>query len=68
MVKALEPLLSVAEVAEVLDVSPNILRQWLSQRRLPIVKVGRLTKLRPADVEGFIARNRREACPVAQEV
>jgi excisionase family DNA binding protein len=58
----LEPLLTVSEAAKLLGISPWTLRQWLSQRRLPFVKVGRLTKLRPSDLQAFIAAN------VCQEV
>lgn len=61
MGKAVEPLLSVVQAAEVLNVSPNTLRQWLSQRRLPYIKVGRRTMLRLEDIESFIERNRKEA-------
>jgi excisionase family DNA binding protein len=51
---ALLSLLSVPEAAKILGVSEWTLRQWLSQRRLPFVKVGRLTKLRLQDLERFI--------------
>jgi len=59
-------LIDVPEAAALLDVSPNTLRQWLSQGRLPLIKVGRLTKLRPQDVQAFIARHERPARPVAE--
>jgi excisionase family DNA binding protein len=55
------PLLNVPEAAKILGVSVWTLRQWLSQRRLAIVKVGRLTKLRLEDIQDFINRHRREA-------
>jgi excisionase family DNA binding protein len=51
---ALLSLLSVPEAAKILGVSQWTLRQWLCQRRLPVVKVGRLTKLRLQDLERFI--------------
>jgi excisionase family DNA binding protein len=57
----LELLLNVPEAAKVLGVSPWTLRQWLSQRQLPFIKIGRLTKLRPSDLQSFIEANvRRE--------
>jgi hypothetical protein len=37
------------------------MRQWLSQRKIAYVKVGRLTKLRPEDITAFIERNWHEA-------
>jgi excisionase family DNA binding protein len=56
-----QPLLSVPEAAKILDVSVQTLRQWLSQRRLAIIKVGRLTKLTMGDIVEFIERNPQEA-------
>jgi excisionase family DNA binding protein len=58
---SLPPLLSVPEAAELLGIKAWTLRQWLSQRRIAFVKVGRLTKLMQEDVVTFIAANRREA-------
>jgi excisionase family DNA binding protein len=57
----MQPLLSVPEAAKILGVSVQTLRQWLSQRRLAIIKVGRLTKLTMGDIVEFIERNRQEA-------
>ena len=56
-----QPLLSVPEAAEILGVSIWTLRQWLSQRRIAMIKVGRLTKLTMKDILEFIERNRKEA-------
>ena len=57
----IQPLLSVPEGARILGVSVPTLRQWLSQRRIAIIKVGRLTKLTMKDILEFIERNRKEA-------
>ena len=56
-----QPLVSIPVGAKILDVSVWTLRQWLSQRRLAFVKVGRLTKLRLEDIQEFIDRHRQEA-------
>jgi excisionase family DNA binding protein len=56
-----QPLLSVPEAAKILGVSDQTLRQWLSQRRIAMVKVGGLTKLTLKDILAFIERNRKEA-------
>ena len=50
----MEKLLTVKEAAEVLSCSEAAIRKWLYQRRLPAVKVGRLTRIRPSDLEGFL--------------
>lgn len=56
-----QPLVSIPVGAKILDVSVWTLRQWLSQRRLAYVKVGRLTKLQLEDIQEFINTHRREA-------
>jgi excisionase family DNA binding protein len=56
-----QPLVSIPVGAKILDVSVWTLRQWLSQRRLAYVKVGRLTKLRVEDIQEFIDSHRQEA-------
>jgi excisionase family DNA binding protein len=52
----MERLLSVKETAERLSCSPAAVRKWLYQRRLPRVKVGRLTRVRPRDLDAFVAQ------------
>ncbi len=47
-------LLSVAQVAERLSVTEAAVRKWLAQRRLPVVKLGRLTRLRVCDLETVV--------------
>lgn len=55
------PLLRVDEAAMYLGVRPGTLRNWLSERRLPYVKIGRLTKLSQRALDEFIAMNTIEA-------
>ena len=38
--------------------SQAAVRKWLHQRRLPSVKVGRLTRIRARDVEAFVRAGR----------
>ncbi len=38
-------LLSIAQVAERLSVTPAAVKRWLVERRLPVQKVGRLTRV-----------------------
>jgi len=56
-------LLTVKQTAELLACTEAAIRKWIYQRRLPVVKVGRLTRLRLSDVEALIARNLRPARP-----
>jgi len=48
-------LLTVKEAAELLACSEAAVRKWIYQRRLPKVKVGRLTRLRLSDVEALVS-------------
>lgn len=55
----MDRLLSVKQAAEVLSCSEAAIRKWLYQRRLPVVKVGRLTRLRVGDLEALVAKGLR---------
>jgi excisionase family DNA binding protein len=57
----LKRLLNVKEGAEVLNVSEHTLRQWIHQRRVPVVKLGKAVRFDPEDLQKFIEENRREA-------
>ncbi len=50
----MDQLLTVAEAASMLARSQAAVRKWLYQRRLPSVKVGRLTRIHARDVEAFV--------------
>ena len=55
------PLLTVEEAAAYIGISPGTLRNWLSVKRLPYVKIGRLTRVRRMDLDRFIEDNTVEA-------
>ena len=50
-------LLGVREAAAYLGLQPGTLRNWLSAKRLPYVKIGRLTKISMEDLDHFIEQN-----------
>lgn len=53
------PLLTVEEVAELLNVSPAYVRRRLVfEKRIPYVKVGRHVRIDERDLEDFIDRGR----------
>ena len=56
-----DALLSISEAAEYLGMKPGTLRNWLSARRLPFVKVGRLTRVSRAALDRFIEQNTVDA-------
>jgi excisionase family DNA binding protein len=47
-------LLNINEVAKRLSVSPAAVRRWIAQRRVPVVKLGALTRLRAVDVNDMV--------------
>jgi excisionase family DNA binding protein len=50
-------LLSAVQVAGRLGCSIRLVRQLTAERRIPFVKVGRLTRFKPSDVDSFVASN-----------
>lgn len=49
-----ERLLTVAEVAELLAVSPRQVRRWISSDDLPAYKLGNRVRIAPAEVRRFL--------------
>jgi excisionase family DNA binding protein len=56
----MERLLTVKEAALLLSCSQAAVRKWVYQRRFPVVKVGRLVRVRPADLEATVAKGLRK--------
>lgn len=50
-----ESLLTVQEAADFLGCSIHSVYRWSAQGLLPTVKVGRLTRFRPADLRSWVA-------------
>ena len=61
MARDVKPLLNVDQTAELLGISVNTLRQWISQRRLPVVKLGKAVRFAPEDLQKFIEEHKRAA-------
>lgn len=60
VVRNQKPLFAAKEAAEFLGVSRLTLYSWVSQRKIPFVKVGRLTKFRREDLTTWLERRRTE--------
>ena len=56
-------LLTIAEAANLLRLRPSTVRAWILRRKLPYCKVGRLVRLRRADVESLISNSLVPARP-----
>jgi excisionase family DNA binding protein len=63
----MDRLLTVGEAASMLACSPAAIRKWMSQRRLPSVKVGRLTRIRVGDVEAFVRSGRSSEAALREQ-
>jgi len=50
----MDTLLSIKEVAQYLGCSRAMLKKWILHGKLPTVKVGRLTRIRQADVQAWV--------------
>lgn len=50
-------LIGIKEAAEYLDISVNTLYTWVSQKRIPYVKIGRLVKFDLEFLNRFIESN-----------
>ncbi len=53
----MERLIDVKEVARILGISETTAKIWASQRKFPVVKVGRLIRISPQALEDWISRN-----------
>lgn len=49
-----EELITLKEAASILSISRSTLRRWIAQGRLPCVRLGRLIRVRIADLDAFI--------------
>jgi excisionase family DNA binding protein len=49
-----ERLLTLREVAEILRASPTTLRIWASKRKIPVIKVGRMVRVSPKELEKWL--------------
>ena len=54
-------LLDVKELAKLTNTSEAFWRKVVFERQIPIVKVGRLVRINPSDVEAFLAARTRPA-------
>lgn len=54
------PLLTVAEIADLLKVNPQTVRNWIDRGELPAVRVGsRRVRVKQADLDAFLASSTR---------
>ena len=54
--KLFENLITVEELAGVLGIAPKTLRNWVSMRSIPFLRVGRKTRFRRRSIEAWLTR------------
>ena len=54
-------LLNIREVSEYLGLSTNTLYTWISQKKIPYVKMGRLSKFDKKDLDKWIESKKVES-------
>jgi len=59
-IKKEKQLLDTKEAAEFLGISKNTLYEWIIQRKIPHIKVGRLVKFRREDLEAWLKKRTQE--------
>lgn len=52
-------LINIAELSQMIGVSVNTLYSWVSQKKIPYVKMGRLTKFDLNDIDKWIEESKR---------
>jgi len=52
-----EALMTVMEVAAYLRMKPTTIYHWVSDRRLPFVKLGSAVRIRRRDLDDFVRRH-----------
>jgi excisionase family DNA binding protein len=60
-----DPFLTVAEVAELLKLNQQTVRNWIDQGSLPAVRVGRRVRIRRADLDRILAQGYQGNVPAA---
>jgi excisionase family DNA binding protein len=51
------PIMTVGEAAKLLRLSESTLREWIFQRRMPVIRLGRAVRLKKSDIEALIERS-----------
>ena len=56
--KKTEPLYTVAQAADILNVSQKTVRRLIKKGYLPVIRIGGLLRIEPLDIQDLIRDNR----------
>jgi len=59
-------LMSIAQFAELLGVTQSCVRRWVLERRISVVKVGRLVRIPVAEFDRIVTEGTRTARPASE--
>jgi len=54
MEKLLDNLLTISQVAEILQVKESTIRAWVFRKKIPFKKINHIIRFRPEEINGFI--------------
>lgn len=57
-----DKLLTVEELADAIGITPKTIRNWVSRREIPHVKIGGKTRFRKGSIEAWLSRKEMKAC------
>lgn len=60
-------LINIRELSEYTGLKVNTLYSWVSERRIPFVKCGRLTKFDLNEIDGWIEKNKIQQKDFSEE-
>jgi excisionase family DNA binding protein len=60
----METLLCIEELAGVLKVADQTIRKWVFQKKIPFVKIGKVIRFRPSQIDKWIDSGGLAACAV----
>jgi excisionase family DNA binding protein len=63
----MDQLLSIPQFAQLLNVTASCIRRWVLERRISVVKVGRLTRIPKTEFDRIIAEGTRTARRASEE-
>ena len=52
--------ITVEHIARDLDISPDLVRLWIKQKKLPAVKIGKEYRIKREDYEKFLEERRTD--------
>jgi len=56
----MEDILKIRDVAAKWKIKESTLRAWVFQEKIPVVRIGRLVRFRPSEIEKWLGQNEQK--------